>query len=205
MQSDTELNIEELDCLQELMNIAYGSATASITAILDSFATLQVPRIQIVPAKDLKNYLKNNFDFDSEHLVSTQIINGKFSGENLFLINTPSAMNLAREFGLEEEDININELFDIVLEITNILSSSTIGRLAEELQTNVSFEPPSIQKIESIDKFNNTYSQEYQKIIIISSVLEFEEHSIRAELLILTKDNSVQWLKEALNNILEQY
>lgn len=205
MEEEIELNEEELDCLQELMNIAYGSATASITAILDSFATLQVPRIQIVPAQDLKSYLKNNFDFDDEHLVSTQIINGKFSGENLFLINTPSAVNLACEFGLEEDDINMNELFDIVLEITNILSSSTIGKLAEELQTSVSFEPPSIQKIESIDKFNNTYSQEYQKIIIISSVLEFEEHSIRAELLVLTKDNSIFWLKEALNNILEQY
>lgn len=205
MQQGIELNEEELDCLQELMNIAYGSATATITAILDSFATLQVPKIQIVPAKDLKDYLRKNFDFNSEHLVSTQLINGEFSGENLFLINTPSAMNLAYEFGLEEDEINDNELFDIVLETTNILSSSTIGRLAQELSTNVSFEPPCIQKIESIEKFNNTYGEEYQKIIIISSVLEFEEHKIRAELLILTKDDSINWLKEALNKVLEQY
>lgn len=200
-----ELNEEELDALQELMNIAYGSATASISAILDTFATLRVPQIKIVPADKLKNYLKENFDISSEHLVSTQLINGKFSGENLFLINTPSAVNLAHEFGLEDDEIDQNELFDIVLETTNILSSSTVGRLAEELDTTVSFEPPTIQKIETIDKLNNSYTKEYQKIIIISSVLEFEEHKIRAELLILTKDGSIAWLKKALNNILEQF
>jgi chemotaxis protein CheC len=199
------LNEDELDCLQELMNIAYGSATACITEIIDSFATLQVPRIKIVPANKLNTYLKENFEFNTEHIVSTQLINGTFSGENLFLISTESAKNLAIEFGVEEEDIDDNELFDIILETTNILSSSTVGKLAEELHTNVSFEPPSVEKIESINTFGDVYTLEYQQIIIISSVLEFEEHKIRAELLIMTKDNSIAWLKNALNEILELY
>ena len=38
--SNIELTEDEKDCLQELMNVAYGSATAAITEIFDAFAKL---------------------------------------------------------------------------------------------------------------------------------------------------------------------
>jgi len=200
-----KLNEDERDCLQELMNIAYGSATATISEILDAFATLNVPKIQIIPAVELKNYLKNKLFIKDEQFVATQLLNGDIAGENLFLINKSSAVNLAHEFELDNEHINDNELFDIVLEITNILSSTTIGKLAEELDTTVSFEPPSIQKIDSIDNLDNKFLEQYQQIIIISTELEFKDQKITAELLILTKDESILWLQNALNKILDKY
>lgn len=204
MEDQIELTIDERDCLQELMNIAYGSATAAISEILDAFATLQIPQIKIVPATELKNYLKDKLLNTDEQLVATQLLNGSLNGENLFVINIPSAVNLAHEYGLSDDEISDNELFDIVLETTNILSSSTIGKFAQELNTTVSFEPPSIQKIESIDKLDNKYIKEYQQIIIISSILEFQEQKIHAELLLLTKDDSIIWLKNSLNKVLEE-
>ena len=200
-----KLNEDERDCLQELMNIAYGSATATISEILDAFATLNVPKIQIIPASELKNYLKNKLFIKDEQFVATQLLNGDIAGENLFLINKSSAVNLAHEFELDNEHINDNELSDIVLEITNILSSTTIGKLAEELGTTVTFEPPSIQKIDSIDNLDNKFLEQYQQIIIISTELEFKDQKITAELLILTKDESILWLQNALNKILDEF
>jgi chemotaxis protein CheC len=199
-----EFDEDERDCLQELMNIAYGSGTAAISEILDAFATLNIPHIQIIPAHGLKGYLQGKLSVDDEQYIATQLLNGDISGENLLIINTKSAYNLAKEFDLEDDEIDDNELCDIVLEITNILSSSTIGRLAEELDTAISFEPPSIQKLESIDKFNNDFLKDYQQIIIISTVLAFDDQNINAELLLLTKDESILWLKEALNKILDE-
>ena len=200
-----KLNEDERDCLQELMNIAYGSATATISEILDAFATLNVPKIQIIPASELKNYLKNKLFIKDEQFVATQLLNGDIAGENLFLINKSSAVNLAHEFELDNKHINDNELSDIVLEITNILSSTTIGKLAEELGTTVTFEPPSIQKIDSIDNLDNKFLEQYQQIIIISTELEFKDQKITAELLILTKDESILWLQNALNKILDEF
>ena len=205
MKNLVELNEDEKDCLQELMNIAYGSATAAISEILDAFATLNIPNIQIIPAKSLKTYLKEELKLKNEQYVSTQLLNGSIAGENLFLMNSQSATNLAREFDVPEGEINDNELFDIVLEITNILSSATIGRLAQELDTVVSFEPPSIQKIESVDKLDNNLLNHYEQIIIISTDLSFEDQKIHAEFLLLTKDESIFWLKEALNKILDEF
>ena len=76
MSSNINLTEDEKDCLQELMNVAYGSATAAISEILDAFAKLSIPKIQIINASDLKNYLSDELKLNEEYLVSLQQING---------------------------------------------------------------------------------------------------------------------------------
>ena len=205
MESKINLTEDERDCLQELMNIAYGSATAAITEILNAFAKLSIPKIQIIDASELKNYLSKELDLDEEHLVSLQQINGTISGENMFVIDKRSATNIAYKFGLEENEINDEEICDIVLEITNILSSSTISKLAEDIDTNVSFSAPVIKNITSINQLNNLFISKYEKVIIISTQLNFEDLNIHAELFILTTDNSILYIKEKLNKILDEF
>ena len=204
MNSKINLSEDEKDCLQELMNVAYGNATAAITEILDAYAKLSIPKIQIINSSELKAHLSRELNLDVEHLVSLQQINGTISGENMFVIDKQSAINIAYKFGLSEDEINDNELLDIVLEITNILSSSTISKLAEDMNTNVSFSAPTIKKLTSIDQLNNIFISKYEKVIIISTELNFEELNIRAELFILTTDNSILFIKEKINKILDE-
>ena len=204
MKSEINLTEDQKDCLQELMNVAYGSATAAITEILDAFANLSIPKIQIIDSSELKPYLSNKLNLEMEHLVSLQQINGTISGENMFVIDKQSAVNIAYKFGLEEDEINDNEISDIVLEITNILSSSTISKLAEDIDANVSFSAPTIKSLTSVNQLNNLFITKYEKVIIISTELKFEELNIRAELFILTTDNSILYIKEKLNKILDE-
>ncbi|MDD2888738.1 MAG: chemotaxis protein CheX [Aliarcobacter sp.] len=198
------LTEDERDCLQELMNVAYGSATAAITEILDAFAQLSIPKIQIIDADELKPYLSNELNLDVEHLVSLQQINGTLCGENMFVIDKESAKNIAYKFGLEDHEVNDEEIADVVLEITNILSSSTISKLAEDIDTNVSFSAPTIRTITSMDQLKNLFISKYHKVIIISTQLKFEDLNINAELFILTTDNSILYIKEKLNKILDE-
>jgi len=203
-----ELNEDERDCLQELMNVAYGSATAAISQIIDAFATLKIPMIKIVQPNELKNYLSDQLHIKDSQFIATQLIDGDISGESLFMIDTSSATNLTYEFNKAEEPIQTlsdNDISEVVLEITNILSSATIGKLSEQLNTSVSFSPPTLQKIESLDALDNRFINNYQQIIIISTELEFEVQKIRGELLILTKDESLVWIQGALNRILEEF
>ena len=204
MKSDITLSEDEKDCLQELMNVAYGSATAAITEILDAFAKLSIPKIQIINASELKTYLSNELNLEVEHLVSLQQINGTLCGENMFVIDKQSAKNIAYKFGLEEDEVNDEEIADVVLEITNILSSSTISKLAEDIDTNVSFSAPTIKTLTSIDQLKNLFISKYEKVIIISTQLKFEDLDINAELFIFTTDNSILYIKEKLNKILDE-
>lgn len=204
MKSALTLSEDERDCLQELMNVAYGSATAAITEILDAFAQLSIPKIQIINADELKSYLSNELNLDVEHLVSFQQINGTLCGENMFVIDKQSAKNIAYKFGLEDHEVNDEEIADVILEITNILSSSTISKLAEDIDTNVSFSAPTIKTITSMNQLNNLFISKYEKVIIISTQLRFEDLNINAELFILTTDNSILYIKEKLNKILDE-
>ncbi len=204
MNIEEILNEDEKDCLQELMNIAYGSATAAITEILDAFATLSIPKIEIIKTKELKDYLSKEVCLNFSHFVCMQQINGVISGENLFVIDKESAYNIALKFGLEEEEITDNELSDIILEITNILSSSTISKLAEDIQATVSFSPPDVKILDTISKLDNQFIEKYQNVIIISTRLKFEDLDIDGELLILTTDKSIDYIKKIVNKILEE-
>jgi len=203
MESIIELNEDEKDCLQELMNISYGAATAAISSIIGKFATLSIPKIDTISSSELVKYLEDKLLSKNKYYISNQLINGYLAGENIFVIDEVSSYNLAREFDLEEDEINENEIKDIILEITNILSSATSGKLASLVDTSISFSAPHITKIESIDEFDKRFEGEYSHVIIISTELNFQEQNIQGELMILTKKESSIFLKKALHNALE--
>lgn len=205
MKEMIELNEDERDCLQELMNIAYGSASSAIADIIDAFATLAIPNIEIISVKDLKNYLNSQLT-QTQHFVGSQLINGDFNGENLFIIDKNSAVNLSKEFELVHAgELSDEEVGDIVLEITNILSSATISSLIEEMHSYASFSPPSISLIANANELEDNLLEYYEKVIIISTKLNFEEQNIYGHLLMLASDESINYIKTALNKILEEY
>ncbi|AXH09965.1 chemotaxis protein CheC [Malaciobacter halophilus] len=204
MTNNIILNEDEKDCLQELMNIAYGSATAAITEILDAFATLSIPKIEVIKTTDLKKHLNKELNLESTHFVCMQQINGPIAGENLFVIDNNSARNIAIKFGLDNEEITNEELCDIILEITNILSSSTISKLAEDMEAKVSFSPPDVKILDNINKLDNQFIEKYQNVIIISTKLKFEDLDIDGQLMILTTDKSIDYIKTVINRLLEE-
>ncbi len=199
------LNEDEKDCLQELMNIAYGSASSAIADIIDAFATLAIPNINIINVNELKPYLNKQLK-NQEHFVSSQLINGDFQGENLFIIDRPSALNLSEEFDLiNDENLSDEEICDIILEITNILSSTTISSLIKEMDSYASFSPPSITLINSASQLEDNLIKQYQQVIIISTELNFSDQNIYGNLLMLATDESILHIKRTINKILDEY
>lgn len=202
MVLDFELSEDEKDCLQELINVAYGTASASISEILDSFATLNIPNINIIETPNLKNYLVDAKPKDQKQFISSQVIHGEIPAESLFIIDIDSADSMTRVFN-DEDSSTYNDICDVVIEITNILSSATIGKFAELLSTKVSFEAPSLQVLDKMIDFDDDIFDSFSHVIIISTILEFEELNIFGELIILMKDKSISKLKSELNEILE--
>lgn len=205
MTSSLIINEDERDCLQELMNISYGEATAAIAKVIEQYATLDIPKIEIANAEEFKEYFLQKFDNDNVYYVSNQQIDGMISGENMFIMDETSVINLAKEFDLDDDEINEMELKDILLDISNIITSTTLSKLAELLEANIIFSSPSSKIIRSIEHLNNRYETQYNHIIIISTMIKFEAQDIEGELLIMSKDESFGYIKDALNKILEEY
>jgi len=192
-----ELNEDEKDVLQELMNIAYGNATAVIADMLDAFASLSIPNIKVLKTDEL---LATFAELKStSYFFSTQVFSGEFNGESAFFINQESASNLAKHLELE----TVEDLDDAILELTNVLTSSLTTKLAGEMDTEVSFSLPSISKVPLQEIRNVETFQQYSQVIVIDTDLNFQDQKINAKIFILTKDESIQWLKTKINTILE--
>jgi len=192
------LTEDEKDVLQELMNVAYGSTTAVVADMLDAFASLSIPNIEIMNVSQLlSNFhsLKN-----SSYFFATQTFNGEFNGESAFFIDETSVHNLATHLELESDD----DLDDAILELTNILTSTLTTKLAHEMGTAVSYSLPCISKVPLEDIADVEAFQQYTQVIVIDTQLNFQDQKINGEIFILTKDDSIQWLKTKLNTILEE-
>ncbi|XPV69922.1 MAG: chemotaxis protein CheC [Halarcobacter sp.] len=204
-KNQIRLNEDERDCLQELMNISFASATAAVSKIIDKFATLGIPKIETISATKLKEHLIESLVTNNSFYMASQLINGQISGENLFIIDSKSSKNLAKEFDLDEDEIDENEIKDIVLEITNILSSTTSAKLADLIKASISFSSPKVSFFDSLSEFNKQFQCNYENIIIISTQLKFEDQQINGELVVMTNKESSIYLKKALNIVLEEY
>ena len=196
--NELTLTEDEKDVLQELMNIAYGSATAVVADMLEAFASLSIPNIKIMTVSEL---LRTFYELkSSSYFFSSQAFSGEFNGESAFFINEESANNLAKHLELE----NREDLDDAILELTNVLTSSLTTKLAQEMETEVSFSLPNILKIPLEEMEGVETFQLYSQVIVIDTNLNFQDQKINGKIFILTKDASILWLKTKLNTILDQ-
>jgi chemotaxis protein CheC len=196
-------NEDQIDALKEFMNVSIGAAAANIAELLDAFATMHIPQISICDSDELIPRVKSEVDSSSKYYVMKQLFTGKFGGECMFVMNEKSAQNLGNHLYdvkvPSQDDIN-----DAVIELTNILSSTIISRLTQELGTQVQFFVPSSQYVSPDDIVHIEDIRHYSKIIIISTVLEFKDQNIEGNIYILTKDEAIESLKILIDERLEE-
>jgi len=201
------LDNEIKEALEELINISYGSATAAIADLFDSFAQLKVPGIQVVPVEEVEHAVLGKNDHRPDLYITTQMFKGTFKGEILFVIDKQSAYNMQNLICLLEkvcidQEENDTEKRQSILEIANILGASCIGKLAELLGSVVSFLPPNIELDNRL--LMDREKAGYSKVLIISTLLEFEDEQITGHLFILFDDEIFVWLEKSLYAFIEE-
>lgn len=198
-----EFNEDQIDALKEFMNVSIGAATANLAELLDAFATMHIPKIEICESSELLSRVNKEINFDSMYYVTKQLFTGKFGGECMFLMSEASAENLGGHLydiaTPSKDDIN-----DAVIELTNILTSTIVSRLTQELNAQVQFFVPSSQFVDAKYIINTDDISNYSKIIIISTILEFKDQQIEGSIYILTKDEAIESLKALIDKKIEE-
>lgn len=202
MQSG-EFSNDHLDVLKELMNIAMGNATASIADLLQAFGTMHIPHLSISDMDGLKSYIEEAIPANQHSYVTKQLFGGEFGGEFVFVMTDESATNLGHYLYDVEEPDNA-DILDAVIELTNILSSTIISRLSEELNTKVQFFSPSTGIMPGNHLIGDKDRLNYHQIIIVSTVMEFQSHEISGQIFILTKDGMIESLRRLIDQKLEE-
>lgn len=196
-------NEDQTDALREFINISLGASTANIAELLSAFATMHVPQISICNSEDFISEVQSEFDINQDYYVTKQLFTGEFGGECMFIISDVHSKNLGNHL-YDVIKPSRDDITDAVIELTNILSSTIISRLAQELDTHIQFFVPSSQFVGATHIIQDEDISKYSKIIIIHTVLEFKDQDISGNVYILTKDETIISLRELIDNKLEE-
>jgi len=202
---------EEKEILQEIMNIAFGNASAALTDVIDTHVLLSVPNVLLLSPSDLIRYMENEIKNYSHVSLVEQNFWGQFKGKAFLIFPARAAKELVALFASDQKSVDRREMIallekETLLEVGNILIGACVGKVAELLEDVVTYSPPRV--IVRNNFFNDLSINLFEPdntAIIMKTVFDFEEREVSGFLFLLTGYESFGWLKKALHRFLEQY
>ena len=201
---------DEAAILQEVMNIAFGKASADLAEVIDIRVILSVPYIKLMRASELPEHIVDEIKIYDVISIVEQNYWGKFKGTALLIFPSKAGKGLVSMFENEQEffpDAE-NVLFEkeTLLEIGNILIGACVGKIAELLKDIVSYSPPRVFfKNLSQETFKEKWTDADKMAVFMRTVFSFEDNDVSGFLFLILNQDSLNWLKAALNNFMEKY
>ena len=94
----------------------------------------------------------------------------------------------------------------MILDITNVLTGACLNGLAEQMETELGFSPPSILGMKmSVDNVVNKNNLEWQQALLVEVNYTLENRSFNCSLLFLMPGESIERVKGALDKLLEEF
>lgn len=198
----------ELDTLREVMNMGFGQAMGELSEVINMHIHLSIPEVAVWSAEEAPGLMDALADKSGSFSVVEQYYIGKLSGIALFLL--PEGGNGMLEI-LSGKGCTLSngELYgvekDATLEISNIVISACVGKIAELLGDNVLYKPPRFLRNElGSSRPGSLFSESYFMLYMKTSFgLEARETS--GTLLLILDIGSIDWIKQALARIMRSF
>ncbi len=201
---------DEAAILQEVMNIAFGKASADLARVIDIRIELSVPQVELMTADGLLPRIKEETKVYDALSIIEQNFWGKFSGSALLAFPSTAKKGLITLFDEEgEEDSPLLEK-ETLLEVGNILIGACVGKVAELLGDMVSFSPPRLNPHVVINNLaQEAVSQQLdgadKTAVLMKTVFHLEDKDISGFLFLVANQDSMAWLQTALNNFMAKF
>ena len=196
-----QLDDDQIDCLGELINVAYGKATARLADIMGAFATMRPPQIAVIDRERFREILQQACVAATGCYLARQIFRGDVSGEVVFLLDERSAANitsyLQAQLGSDDADED-----DILLELGNIVTAAMMRELSSQMEARISLGEPELHRLSAQPADKNPASGAFDHVIKVETVIEFAEQQVRGRIFILTHGHCFEWIRQALDRVL---
>lgn len=195
--------------LEEMLNISFGRAAASLAERLNVFVTLDVPNANEIEQAEISNLLEQRVGLEHDIIVVQQVFSGDFKGEVLLVIGADlvkQAVSIMSEKGGFAPDLPAAELeTEIVLEIGNILIGACMGQFSGLLSKCVRYETPDVllDKV-SIDNLRFTNHNSDKKALVVMTKFHLGDKALSGYLFILLDQRWFDALYLAVDQFIEQ-
>lgn len=203
MSAILNMSEDQRDALQELTNVAMGQAGDRLARLLDTFVVLSIPHINIMEPQDIAMTLQSIDTTDTISGVCQGFIGGGIAGEAILLYNDTSFLDLARLLQYDDE-LDEQAERELLMDTTNVLFGACIKGLAEQIDMDFSFGPPTVlgqhQKISEMFDPNTSV---WRHALVTEINYKLEGYNVNCDLLILMTDESISRLMHKIDYLLE--
>ncbi len=207
------LNSMQKDALTEIINVYIGKAASLLSEMVNQRIILSVPEIELIavtqegqPSKQLPPI------FSPGHIISSSIGFGQKLQGKAFLIFPAEQAKLLVNVCLGE-DVTITENeglleffdtdFDVLKEISNVILNAIIGELSNFMDTRVQYSLPDIELISISESESKIILKDSTYILLLHTTFLLSETQVNGFVLIALSMNSVTWLLEKIDALLE--
>lgn len=200
--SAARLTAEQNDILQEVVNIAMGQAGDSLARILDSYVQLSVPRVRDLDVRQVEGTVREMIGHGEEVSAVRQAFHSQLRGEAIVIFGAEGSGDLAELMGYEDE-INAQNHQELLLDVSNLLVGACLNGIAHQLNTELSFSPPSLMAINvPVDTLLQPSQLNWQYALLLEVNFSLEERAFKSHLLILMAEQELASLRQSLDTFL---
>jgi chemotaxis protein CheC len=197
------LTERQKDSLIELINIAFGRATASLSDLTGQRVLLRVPKVAIHPMHELVQIFGNISD--GEVATVHQIFSGSVAGNALLLLDYRGALALS---GLLLENRSHTEHLDasdceVLGEVGNILLNACLGTFGNILQVHICFSVPcmNVEPLQTVLDSLSLGSKELKYALVIFTNFRLKDSDVEGYLIMVLEVASLEHLMQAIERL----
>ena len=202
--TETLLDAQTRDVLQEVTNIAMGQAGSLLAKVLNVFIELPIPNVNLLEVSELSMALKSVEHNSTTSGVCQGFISGGVAGEALLILNDSGFKELANLLNYQGKVTDKVEL-ELLMDIANILIGSLLKGLSEQLDLNFGQGHPVVLGQHcNVSDLIYTNSTHWTKTLAIEISYGIEGHNIHCDLLLLITEDSIATLQHKLNFLFDE-
>ena len=207
---EQKFSSDEAAILQEVMNIAFGKASADLARVIDIRVVLNVPHVELIGADGLLQRIKEETKVYDALSIIEQNFWGKLIGSALLAFPSSAKEGLISLFDDEGGEVSPLLEKETLLEVGNILIGACVGKVAELLGDMVSFSPPRLNSHVVISNLSKEAVSKHlagagKIAVLMKTVFHFEDKDISGFLFLVANQDSMEWLETALNNFMKNF
>ncbi len=207
------INSMQKDVLTEMINVYIGQAASLLSEMVNQRIILSVPEIELMAVNQEDQTNKHLPPiFSPGHIISSSIGFGqKLQGKAFLIFPAKQAKLLVNACLGEDAAVPENEDslgfidtdFDVLKEISNVILNAIIGELSNFLETRVDYSLPDIELIHISESESRILLKDSTYILLLHTTFLLSETQVKGAILIALSMNSVTWLLEKIDALLE--
>jgi chemotaxis protein CheC len=195
------LSEDRRDAVTELLNIGFGRAAASLSALTNARVELLVPEVQMCRIDELSAVLRPHV---SGEIASVhQVFSGPVAGDALLVLDRASAEILSQLLTDEillplSVDISARE---VIAEVGNILLNACLGVFGNLLQVQVTFAVPSVtlEALEAVVSSLIVGREELSHAIVVHAEFKLKDSGVTGYLVMVLGVASIERLMAGID------